>query len=344
MQYLALVGTNSVEGSKGIYTVTFSDEKDMQITSTVDALNAGFLAVRADKKYVYATRENMIFRTHACGGIGAYSIGPDGVLSFVNEQDVAGQLPCYVSVDSAGKYVFVASYLNGCVSIHKISPDGSVGPVFKVLQHSYAFGIHPSVHCVAVTPDQKYICVLDVTVHRIVFYDLAQESFAHVFTLQLPGPYDYRPRQVAFSADHAYILTETGHGLLTFRYSPEDTGHLLVQEQSFDLTPADYVGKTTGACIKLSPNGKMLLCSVRRAHLLTIFKVAPDGTLSDESHLQLHGKCPRDFSFTPDGQFVLLCMQQTNSLELYRVNYETNTLYDCRTLDGIPNSTCVKFL
>ena len=344
MQHIALIGTNTVRGSQGIYTVDIAEDGSMRVLATAAAHNAGYLCLHPNRKTLYATREDMVFQGNASGGLGAYRINEDGRLDFINETSVAGQLPCFCCTDKAGRQVFVSSYLNGCVSIHPIREDGGVEPTRHIIQHDRKFDIFPSAHCVAATPDDRYLCFVDVTVHRLVFYSLDDGQFRPVFTHQFPGPYTYRPRQVVFSTHSCYVLTENGHGLYAFRYNPDDPQRLLEERQFFDLTPPEYTSKTTGACVKLSPDGRMLACSVRRINQLNTFRVDADGTLSNMRYIPVSGQCPRDFNFSPDGRYILVALQNSDALALYEVDYSDGSLALRSTLDGVPCGTCVQFL
>lgn len=342
MEYLAAVGTYSVPGSEGLYSLAIGEGGDIRVLDKIRARDVGYLAASPDGNVVYATEESMVFRGQGCGGVSAYRISPSGELSFLNEQAVAGQMPCYVWRGEGELYA--ASFLSGCVSVHAIRQDGDVDKIKQIIQLDWRDGIAPSAHCVMLTPDQRYLCIVDVTGHRICFYRRQKGEWREASVCLLPEPFDYRPRQVAFGAGHAYIATETGHGLLTFRYQGEEPSQLLIPHQSFDLIPPDYQGKSRGSCVKLTPNQKMLICSVRYTDVMTIFRVGEDGELSDRICIPTQGKCPRDFDISPDGAFVLVGMQQSNSVALYRIDYEGQNLILVSEYKGIPSATSVRFV
>ena len=60
--YIAFIGTNSVRGSQGIYTVQIDgDSLQAKVISTQEAYNTGALALSHSKKYLYAASEGMTF-------------------------------------------------------------------------------------------------------------------------------------------------------------------------------------------------------------------------------------------------------------------------------------------
>ena len=71
-KYLIYVGTNSVRGSRGIYTVA-ADPKDwsMEVLSASPAYNSGGICLSPDKKNLYAAAEGMTFDGFAAGGVAA---------------------------------------------------------------------------------------------------------------------------------------------------------------------------------------------------------------------------------------------------------------------------------
>ena len=80
--YTALIGTNTMRDSLGIYTV-FIDGDTLQgeIKYTERAYNTGALALSSDGKSLYAASEGMSFMGYASGGVMAYTVEDDGELT-----------------------------------------------------------------------------------------------------------------------------------------------------------------------------------------------------------------------------------------------------------------------
>ena len=96
----AFVGTNSLRGSQGIYTLAIDEHTaDMKIVRTIPAENSSYLCIDKDEKHLYATIESNSFHGIDGGGVSAYQIDEDGNLTFINEQPTYGKLPCYVDVE-----------------------------------------------------------------------------------------------------------------------------------------------------------------------------------------------------------------------------------------------------
>ena len=347
MKYLAYVGTCSVRGSKGIYLLSVdTDSGDMKTEATAAAINSGYLAVRPEG-YVYTTFENMTFHGYACGGVGAYRVTKraDGYeIRMQNCVPAAGQLPCHISLSADGKEAYVSSYLNGCLGIHRIAEDGSILEAHKVIKHHAEDGIWPSVHCAVPTPDGKYLCVVDVKLHRIVFYERQSGEFDEAGRLQLPPPYDYRPRQIVFGRQTAYVVTELGRDMLALHY--DDKAPSILQEtQRFALVPREFSPMTGAyaACVRLSPDKGLLAGSVRGYNLITTFAADEQGWISRPVYNRTAGDGPRDFNFTPDGKALLIGGQFSDTMELARVDSQSGTLETIASGFHLPSCSCVCF-
>ena len=104
--YYAFIGTNSVRGSRGIYTLRIDAASGAaEVVSTAWAYNTGSVALSRDGKNLYAVAEGMTFEGWADGGVTAYQVGREGVLTRLNGQRSYGQRTCCAAVDGAKKNV-----------------------------------------------------------------------------------------------------------------------------------------------------------------------------------------------------------------------------------------------
>lgn len=88
----AFVGTNSLRGSQGIYTLAIDEHTaEMKIVRTIPAENSSYLCIDKDEKHLYATIESNSFHGIDGGGVSAYQIDEDGNLTFINEQPTYGK-------------------------------------------------------------------------------------------------------------------------------------------------------------------------------------------------------------------------------------------------------------
>lgn len=94
----------------------------------------------------------------------AFAIQPDGDLIPINKKWIGGMRGCYVELDDEDRYLFVGGYHDGRVSMMRLSEDGGVAEIADGIFHKgLGRGVaerasRPHVHCVKVTPDQKFLC------------------------------------------------------------------------------------------------------------------------------------------------------------------------------------------
>ena len=91
-----LVGTYSTEGSKGIYKLNFNNKTGaLALDTSIQSSNASFLALSADKKFIYAVNENA---GKEGGAVSSYSFNKKNGFSFLNKVASGGDHPCYISL------------------------------------------------------------------------------------------------------------------------------------------------------------------------------------------------------------------------------------------------------
>lgn len=331
MKYYAYLGTNSVRGSKGIYTMTLdTDTGQLAQVAATEALNAGYICLSPQGTTLYAAVESMIFNGKAAGGAAAYRIGPDGVPVLLNRQYAAGQLICHISCDR--RRVYASSYLDGTVTVFPRNEDGSLGEAEAVISHQGRDGYTPHIHCSRPTADGKYLCVVEVGYHALCLYDI--DSLERVFEIRTKP---VRPRQVVCTDRKIYLLTEGGMTVDVYGYHPE-AAEKLTLEQSISCNPEGFHGMGGAGGIRLSPDGTALFATIRGVDVLTVFAVRPDGSLEKKSVTRLCGSTPRDFQISPDGNYLLVGLQKDDKMAVYR--YHRETLSISLVQDGVPVPSC----
>lgn len=340
--YHAYLGTNSMRGSKGIYHLSIQKETlSFQIDATYPAHNADYLCLSPDRRYLYAAYELVYFNGQPTSGVGSYRLGADGSIQLLEQANVHGQMACFCSVSQDGARLYSCSYMAGSVTVTPVSGDGHLGQEQLVISQAPRPGCHwPSTHSVYETSDGRYIFSTNVGLDTVFLHDKAGTP---VYQLTVEG----RPRQAAFSEDgtRIYVSTEAGGDIFVLSYHPETPQPLQLQSR-ISTTPPDWHGHAETAGIKLSPDGRTLLVCVRAPELncLAAFAVDPhSGDLSPTCRIPLSGSFPRDLDFTPDGRYVLVGLQFSDTLELFRVE-GPGLLTSVYSGFPVPCCSCIKFL
>jgi len=175
IQYL-FVGTytNTPAKSEGIYVYKFNPNRaEATQVSVTKAENPSFLVVSHDQKFVYAVNE-----THGDKGgqVSAYALDRSkGTLTLLNQQPSGGDDPAHLAIDSSGKFVIVANYSGGNISVFKTNADGSLNPAVQTIAHE-GYGVNvqrqemPHPHCVVFSPDEKFLFCADLGNDRLYRY------------------------------------------------------------------------------------------------------------------------------------------------------------------------------
>jgi len=278
------IGTYTSGKSEGIYVYKFNTNTgEFKFVSSAKADNPSYLAVSPDEKYVYAVNEN----GNDKGSIAAYSFDKKtGTLTYLNKQPSGGDHPCFVSVDSKGRWVVAGNYTGGSLALLPVNTDGSLAPPKQVIKHE-GHGVNkdrqekPHVHSTNFSPDYKYLFVPDLGLDKVMIYsfdnkngELKTSSPAFVETKPGSGP-----RHFAFhpSGKYAYLMTEMAGNVEAFAY---DKHGGLKSIQSISAIPAGYTGSVGSADIHVSPDGKFLYASNRgESNTIAIFSIGEDGKL-----------------------------------------------------------------
>lgn len=336
MQYLAYLGTNSVRGSKGIYTVSLDSETGgLKLLGATAAQDSGYLALSPDGQTLYAAIESMLLDGRPQGGVASYRIGAGGLPEFQSRQPAAGQLICHVSCGPGT--VYASSYLNGTVSIFPTAKDGGLLPCKKVIRHRRTDGYAPHIHCAKLTADGRYLCVVEVGYHALCLYDT--DHYEKQYEIRTKP---VRPRQVVCTNSCIYLLTEGGMTVDVYAYQP-DCGEPLALKQSLSCLPEGFRGMGGAGGIRLSPDGKTLFASIRGADVMAVFSVDGHGLLIKRSVTKLCGSTPRDFNLSPDGAHLLIGLQKSDTMAVYGCDPNTGTLSLEMADFPVPSCSCVEF-
>ena len=88
----------------------------------------------------------------------AYVIEQDGELTCINHAPINGMRGCYLSTDYEDRFLFVAGYHDGKITVLRLRGDGGVGEITEEINHKGMGSIaernfRPHVNCVKMTRD-----------------------------------------------------------------------------------------------------------------------------------------------------------------------------------------------
>jgi 6-phosphogluconolactonase len=350
IQYL-LVGTytNTPAKGEGIYVYRFNPNRtEATQVSVAKAENPSFLVVSHDQKFVYAVNEN---HGDKGGQVSAFAFDKSkGTLTLLNQQPTGGDDPAHIAIDSSGKFVVVANYSGGNISVFKTNPDGSLTPAVQTIAHE-GYGVNvqrqemPHPHCVAFSPDEKFLFCADLGNDRLYRYAFDPNDAANPLKPTDPAyftvPDNFGPRHLVFNPNGKvmYLIGEMSGQIIVYSYNPQDGAVTEIQTIASDNS--NTKGDKGSAEIDITKDGRFLYTSNRvTSNDIAMFKVATDGKLAENGH-QAVGTHPRHFMIDPSGRFLLVASRDNNVIQIFVIK-NFGILQDAGIKIDVPAPVCLK--
>lgn len=333
-KYYAWIGTNSVRGSQGIYTIEIDANSGVsKVVSTTQVYNTGRLALSADQHNLYAASEGMTFDGFASGGVTAYQIAPDGSLERLNGQRSSGQRTCCVAVDQAKRYAYGCDFYVGTWNAWPLNQDGSLQPA------SLSIAPPPSgwqaLHCIAPI-DEDFVAVISLAETAVVVYRTADGS--RVTSFQFPER--AFPRYLAVTDNTIYAMLQ-GPDLIFVLENHLHVDGTLRHVQTIEVMDEAHRTMPATSTIRVTPDQRLVLAANRPSNSLTIFSRAADGKLTFERLVVIPGNGPRDFHISRDGKLVVVAMQHSDEVVVLKLDDENKTLIPLGEPIHVPSPAAV---
>ncbi len=342
-----LVGTYTQKGSEGIYVYNFNTNTgEFSPESVAKGLkNPSFLAISPDQKKVYSVGE-----MDNGGAVYAFSFdNASGKLEKLSTESSGGAGPCHITVDKTGKWVMVANYGGGSLSILPILPTGGVGAPLKTFQHE---GSGPNkqrqekahVHSVNLSANNRDLYVPDLGIDEITYYQLDDKKGTLTEgkpTRTSPGA---GPRHFTIHPNQkfAYVINELDMTVTAYNYNKDGS---LSDIQTISTVPADFKGTNICADIHISPDGKFLYGSNRGHDSIATYAIdSSTGKLTLVEITPSGGKHPRNFMIDPSGRLVLVANRDTDNIVIFSRNAQTGKLTPTGKEISLSMPVCLKLI
>jgi 6-phosphogluconolactonase len=339
--------------TEAICTVRFNEETGelAGIGATPGPGNPSYLILNAERDRLYAVNELLEYQGEFGGAVSAYRVDRStGELTLINTQPTHGSDPCHLCLDPNGRFLAVANYTSGQVTIFRVREDGGLATASQVVAH-YGHSVDPQrqtgPHCHYVVFDRagEHLHVADLGLDQIVVYKINPHngalSPAGAPARAAPGA---GPRQVVLhpTAPRAYVLNELASSINMHEVHPGSGG--LAPSPTFSTLPAGFQGANAGAELQITRCGRFLYSSNRGHDSIAIFAIdASTGRLSALGHQSTQGANPRHFGLSPDERFLIVANQTSGNLVVMRRDKETGLLTPSGDSLAIERPVCVAF-
>ncbi|WP_040890470.1 lactonase family protein [Zavarzinella formosa] len=298
------------------------------------------------------------------GTVSAFSINPaDGKLELLNTVPSGGAGPTFVSIHPSGKFVLVANYFGGSVSVLPILADGRLGTASDIKNDagkigptkavnappgSFAFSGHDRTHAhmIQADPAGKFVLHVDLGLDKIFVwkFDDQKGTLTPAETPFVSLPPGDGPRHFHFHPNGKwfYSIQEEGSTLVLFDYEAE-TGKL-ASRQTISTLPPGFAGSNFCSGIMVSADGRFVYAGNRLHDSIGIFSVGEKGVLKYVGEEWTRGNYPRSFYFDPTGQFLYSCNQRADHVAVFRVDRKTGGLAFTGHYTPVGNPSMLVFL
>jgi 6-phosphogluconolactonase len=311
-----------------------------------DLVNPSFLAFDRQQKFLYAVHGDM-------SEISSFRIDANsGELTFLNRQSTEGKNPVHLIADRSNRFIIVANYATGTLTVLPRRDDGALEPVCHLESLPGEPGpnktdqtfSHP--HELVYDRAQKFIVVPDKGLDRIFSYrfDAAQKRLIP----SDPGSVKVRsgagPRHLVFhpSAPLAFVAHELDSSVGVYGY---DSDHgALTPVQIIPSVPDRFTGANTAAEIDIAPSGRFLFVSNRGHDSVGTFSIdASTGRLNPVGWTASEGRGPRFIALGPLGNVLYAANESSDTIVPFRFDEAKGSLTRAGDVLNSGSPVCIVF-
>lgn len=327
-KYVAYVSTYTI-GDQREYGITVFDV-DMEKgrfheKERVKITNSSYVTISHNQKFLYSITDF---------GVESFSIGTDGSLTAINLGSINGMRGCYVSTDYEDRYLFVAGYHDGKLTVLCINEDGSVGEIteeiyFKGLGIVAERNFRPHISCAKMTRDNHYLCVADLGMDHTNVYRLDHATGKLSLVDVIRSDLESGPRHLKFSKDgkYLYIVHELKNCIDVYSYREEKNNPFFEKIQTVSTLNNYHAGGSTASALNLSEDFNYLCSSNAGDNSASVYRIdQKTGLLTRLLCLPISGEYPKDVALFPDNRHLVSLNQDSGTLTFFSVNLERGLL------------------
>jgi len=351
MNACLLIGTYTRKQgpAEGILTASYDGTGVAGLTAAAWLPNPSWVTATADGRCLYAVAETTDFAGRPGGGVAAYARDPvSGAVTLLNAVSSGGAEPAHLELDPSERFVVVANYGSGSVSVFARETGGRLGVMTGYVQHQGSsahpvrqVGPHP--HQICFDPVTGDLLVTDLGLDAVFGYRLGEDG---VLTerrgARITASPGAGPRHLTFhpGGQYLFVVNELDSTLVAWRRD----GDRFVQTGAVSTLPDGFTGHNYVSTVRVSASGRSVLAANRGHDSIAVLAFDPDtGKLVPTLMAPAGGREPRDFVFAPDGARLLVANQRSHAVTVFGFDEERPAL---RFVSGtvVPAPACLRFL
>ncbi len=321
-RYVAYVSTYTMGDNHGIkiYDVDMKNGR-MKEKDEVEITNSSYITLARNCKYLYSITDF---------GVEAYQIMKDGDLAFINHATINGMRGCYLSTDYEDKFLFVAGYHDGKITVLKLWEDGSIGEItdeiyLKGLGSVAERNFRPHVNCVKMTRDNKYLCAADLGMDHVNVYRLDHEKGKLKLVDVIRSEQESAPRHLKISKNgrFVYIVHEIKNYIDVYSYEEKNGNPYFDKIQSISTLNDYHAGGSAASALNFSADYQYLLSSNAGDNSVIVYRIDQEnGLLTKIFCLPISGDYPKDAAIFPDNRHLVSLNHESNNMTFFNLDLE----------------------
>lgn len=341
--YVAYVSTYTQGDNYGIHIFDVDLEAGkFTLKDKVKISNSSYVTISHNSKYLYSITDF---------GVEAYRIEVDGGLTVLGNAGINGMRGCYLSTDYEDKFLFVAGYHDGKITVLRLKEDGSIDGICDEVFHKGWGNVaernfRPHVNCVKMTRDNKYLCAADLGMDFVDVYTVDKITGKLKLIDIIHSDQESAPRHIKFSKDgkHMYIVHELSNQIDVYDYTNKgDVPDFEKIQTVFTLN--DYHAKGSAAsALSISKDGNYMVSSNAGDNSVVVMSIdEEDGKLSKIFCLPVSGDYPKDACLFPDNKHLVSLNHESDTLTFFSVDLEKGLLVMNQKEIKVSKPNCIIF-
>ena len=325
-KYVAYVSTYTMGDNHGIkvYDVNmetgrFTEKDEVEIS------NSSYITTSHNGKYLYSITDL---------GVESYRIAEDGTLDLINFAPINGMRGCYLATDYTDKYLMVAGYHDGKLTVLHLKDNGGVGKITDEVFHKGLGSMadrnfRPHIASARMTHDNRYILVADQGMDHVNVYELNHETgkikLVDIIRCQLESS----PRQIKLSRDgrFIYICLEATCKIDVYEYTFDGKAPVFEKIQTVDVVKRESGVNSAISALSFSTDYRYILTTIAGDNSVAIFSADPEtGMLEKKLLLPVSGDYPKDAEILPGNKFLVSLNHESNEMSFFKLDIEKGTM------------------
>lgn len=349
------IGTFAEGEQRGVYHAEFDPEtgKLAPPKQVARADRAGFLAFSPDGVHAVTTANLRVTpEEKPAGGVVVWEVKTDGQWEKV-ARGLTGGGVCHVSFSHDGKTILAANYGGGSVASFPFKEGAGILRRASLIEHK-GQGPHERqkeahAHAFVPLPGGRHAAAPDLGCDAVVVYEIDAETSSVREVSRAATPAGAGPRHLAIGTDNktVFVVNELDQSVSVFDWSAEAAKltPLQVAPGRPENLPADGL---TSAEIRVHPTGKWVYSSTRDLtdqgrDFITVFSLGGDRQLRAIQHAPAGVKIPRNFAISPDGNWLLAGGQNSNNIQVHKIDPADGKLSPAGGPVACPAPVCFVF-